>query len=163
MTRLFSPHHDLPQDLAPLAVDLDRLAAAEQAAARSGIEERIASAARPGVPQPLHLAHGSSAQREIVVVRRINWAVRIAAAIAIVVGGYGAYLALQTGVQNQAGPTVASEDGSIGNVMAQGLAILDAASPYSDVEALLAEAERLNASIQTDFIDPAAILGTGSM
>ena len=155
------PHHDdrttdLPAELRAVADGLDRLGAAERAGLNEAAVARIASATGPGLR--LTLAGGGQPVRAAV---HVSWAVRIAAAVALLAGGYGLVLALRPGTTNLSGPPVAQTDPL--ETLAHGLALLEAATPAGDLERLLSEADTLDAAIRTDFMDPSSILGTGSL
>lgn len=150
------PTHELPEDLRGVAGALDRLGAAERAGLNEAAVSRIASATGPGLRLTL-----AGAERPERVTLRVSWAVRIAAAVALLAGGYGLVVALRPTPTGLPGPTVASADPL--ETLARGLALLDAATPAGDLERLLTEAETLDAAIRTDFMDPSSILGTGSL
>lgn len=152
------PFDHLPADLAPLARAADRLATAEQVAAPAGLEARIAAATAPA-PSLRLVRHDGP----VIVVKRVRWAVRVAAAVALLVGGYGAYLVFSpASPAHIPGGAVATNESPI-DVAARGLALLDAATTSDGLERALAEAEQLELLIQSDFIDPALLLGSGSL
>lgn len=143
---------DLPADLVPVAASLDHLGAADAASARAGLEDRVAAAAPIG---NLRLVPSDAPARRAWHASPL---VRIAALVAIVGGAFAAYLALRPSSPTELPGTIAEAD-SLGPA----IALLDSAAPYDGIESLLAEADRLDAILNIDFLDPDAVLNAGSL
>lgn len=146
MTTSSNPHDHLDQDLLKLSDDLDTLARHDRAQASASMEDRLFMATRSTLGTPAPTIHEAAPRLQSTPARWRIWAPRIAAMLAVVVGGWVVF--------NSRSTVNSVESGSdIDSLLAAMEAVDSVSDNTRDLQLIAGQLGLIQATIAGDFFE----------